>query len=273
MADDVRERRANANLRNYADGVNLRRRQALLACAMPPAEPQPHLWDLFDWPADAVVLDLGSGTGMWTALAAQHTLDGAVIALDRSMGMAATTLAAGLTTVQADAHDLPFADEAFDVVLATWSLYHLPDKQRALTEVCRVLRPGGRLVAATNEATSVPLVDDLMAAAVGEVVGHTVARWIEPLDFTLENGADVLAPWFGSVDVHVNTTPYQVTDAEVLHGYALSLEDPVTAEVGLTREQYAQVVATFDRRVGERLAAEPIRFTRRTAFFDARGPR
>ncbi|WP_113703825.1 SAM-dependent methyltransferase [Nonomuraea lactucae] len=45
-----------------------------------------------------------------------------------------------------DAMKLPFADETFDAVMALESLCHMPDRQQVLTEVCRVLVPGGRLV-------------------------------------------------------------------------------------------------------------------------------
>jgi SAM-dependent methyltransferase len=50
----------------------------------------------------------------------------------------------------ADAQELPFDDEAFDVLIANHMLYHLPDPGRAVVEMARVLRPGGTLVAATN---------------------------------------------------------------------------------------------------------------------------
>ena len=45
---------------------------------------------------------------------------------------------------------LPFDDGEFDVVVAAWMLYHVPDVERALDEIVRVLRPAGRLVTATN---------------------------------------------------------------------------------------------------------------------------
>ena len=42
-------------------------------------------------------------------------------------------------------HDLPFRDQSFDVIALFDTLEHIPDEHRALTEVCRVLKPGGTL--------------------------------------------------------------------------------------------------------------------------------
>lgn len=47
---------------------------------------------------------------------------------------------------QADAHALPFEDESFDTVLSTYSLCNIPDPQRAVNEMKRVLKPGGKLI-------------------------------------------------------------------------------------------------------------------------------
>jgi ubiquinone/menaquinone biosynthesis C-methylase UbiE len=50
------------------------------------------------------------------------------------------------TLRQADAHDLPFADESFDTVVCTFGLCAIPDHETAVAEMARVLRPGGRLI-------------------------------------------------------------------------------------------------------------------------------
>ena len=50
---------------------------------------------------------------------------------------------------RANAEDLPFDDESFDLVIAHYMLYHVPDIPRALGEFRRVLSPGGRVQAGT----------------------------------------------------------------------------------------------------------------------------
>ena len=47
--------------------------------------------------------------------------------------------------VVGDAHSLPFKNDSFDVVLATEVLEHLKEPQRALNEMKRVLKDGGKL--------------------------------------------------------------------------------------------------------------------------------
>lgn len=60
-----------------------------------------------------------------------------------------------------DAQDLAFADERFDSVVSTLALCTIPDERRALTEVWRVLRPGGRLILLEHVRSSQPLVRTL----------------------------------------------------------------------------------------------------------------
>ena len=47
---------------------------------------------------------------------------------------------------EGDAQDLPFADETFDTVVCTYSLCNVPDEARTVSEMKRVLKPGGRLI-------------------------------------------------------------------------------------------------------------------------------
>jgi SAM-dependent methyltransferase len=64
------------------------------------------------------------------------------------------TLTGDATGCRADAGQLPFKEESFDGVLCTGVLMHLQDQRLALAELCRVLRPGGRLVVSGNNLLS-----------------------------------------------------------------------------------------------------------------------
>ena len=101
------------------------------------------------------VLDLGCGAGRHAYAA--YRAGAQVVALDRSPGelvevsvmLAAMRLAgevpdgARAAALRGDAYALPFADASFDCVIAAEVLEHLPDDDRAMRELFRVLRPGG----------------------------------------------------------------------------------------------------------------------------------
>lgn len=94
------------------------------------------------------VLDLGTGAG--TLLPAlQATFPGARVAgLDLSPGMLALA-SPGFARLLGDAARLPVASESLDVVVMAFMLFHLEDPTRALLEVLRTLRPGGKLACIT----------------------------------------------------------------------------------------------------------------------------
>ncbi|HEY8584691.1 MAG TPA: class I SAM-dependent methyltransferase [Capillimicrobium sp.] len=95
------------------------------------------------------VLEIGAGTG----LNLEHYPAGVELVLTEPVAgmrdrLAARVAAAGrdAEVVAASADALPFADDAFDVVVSTMVLCTVPDQEAALGEIRRVLRPGGRLV-------------------------------------------------------------------------------------------------------------------------------
>lgn len=95
------------------------------------------------------VLELATGPG----LLAKHVAPAAkrMIATDYSPGMIAEAKKGGspanLTFELADAMALPYADDSFDAVLIANALHIVPDPERVLREIDRVLRPGGVLIA------------------------------------------------------------------------------------------------------------------------------
>ncbi|HSC65477.1 MAG TPA: class I SAM-dependent methyltransferase, partial [Caldimonas sp.] len=97
------------------------------------------------------VLEIAAGTGVVTrALAAQLPATTDIVATDLNPAMIATATEVGTSRAvrwqQADAMQLPFADDDFDVVVCQFGVMFLPDKGRGFAEARRVLRPGGALV-------------------------------------------------------------------------------------------------------------------------------
>jgi SAM-dependent methyltransferase len=97
------------------------------------------------------VLEVGCGPGELSARI-RDELGAEVVAVDLSPRMVELARGRGVDARVGDVQALAFADAAFDCAVAAWMLYHVPDLDRALAELRRVLRPGGRLVAVTNAA-------------------------------------------------------------------------------------------------------------------------
>jgi SAM-dependent methyltransferase len=101
------------------------------------------------------VLEVGCGRGEFAARM-RAELGAEVVALDQSERMVELTRARGVEAFLGDVQELPFDDASFDVAVAAWMLYHVPDVDRALAELARVLRRSGRLVAVTNGERNLP---------------------------------------------------------------------------------------------------------------------
>ncbi|WP_027245686.1 class I SAM-dependent methyltransferase [Leisingera daeponensis] len=106
------------------------------------------------WPRPGErILDIGTGTGWAARLAAWR--GASVTGVDIAPGMleAAEALSAGFVPrpvfQQAAAEELPFRDKSFDGVISTYGVIFSREPSRAVAEMARVLRPGGRLALAT----------------------------------------------------------------------------------------------------------------------------
>lgn len=208
----------------YADDANLAARQALWSF-------RDSEFDIFQWTLDLAALsgderflDIGCGNGLYLAALAGRGHRGPIHAFDLSEGMART--AQGWNTGSlgvADAQMLPLRDRFADVVLAAHMLYHVPDQRKAAAEMRRVLRRDGLAIAITNSRDSLAELDALWVQAAKDVAGVDVPRVGEMLSFVLENGGDVLASAFDSVervDVHGTVT---IPDVDVITNYIASM--------------------------------------------------
>jgi ubiquinone/menaquinone biosynthesis C-methylase UbiE len=198
------------------------------------------MWDQLDLPTDASVLEVGCGTGdLWAANTGRVPASWRLVLSDLSLGMLSAALdQVCVPGVVADAAALPMPDECLDAVIANHMLYHVSDRQRTLAEIRRVLRPGGRLYAATNGRAHM--------AELRELLGER--GWSDAESFGLETGPAQLAAWFATVTVRRYLDALEVTKVEPLLAYACSMAGLTVAHpAGLGRLEAAAVAAIRTR--------------------------
>jgi SAM-dependent methyltransferase len=161
--------------------------------------------------APARVLEVGCGWGEFAARIADE-LGAEVVAIDQSSRMVELARERGVDARVADVQQLPLPDRSFDVAVANWMLYHVPELDRALSELARVLRPGGRLVAATNS------LDHL--AELWALVGRD--RRDEPERFFSETAEESLRNYFARVHRRDVVGTVTFPDADAVRGYVAS---------------------------------------------------
>jgi ubiquinone/menaquinone biosynthesis C-methylase UbiE len=158
---------------------------------------------------DSRILDCGCGPGSITVGLAQWASDGQTVGIDISEDQlnGARSIANGLgienvTFRQGDIFDLPFEGDSFDIVFSQTVLYHIPDRERALAEMKRVLRPGGLI--ALRDAINASIIvwpDDPLIQELARVVRLGAQRTGGDPDIGRELGTLLYAAGFEDVFV------------------------------------------------------------------------
>jgi len=172
FASEERLEKRNETNRRLIEGVNA---EELLFQAIAEARP-------------SRALEVGCGAGRM-AQRVRDELGTEVVAVDTSDRMVELTRQRGIEARVADVTSLPFADAEFNCVFAGWVLYHVLDRDRALAECARVLKPGGRFTTAT-------LADENMSD-LWNFLGSPRER---SLTFSAANGAVQLERHFARVE-------------------------------------------------------------------------
>jgi ubiquinone/menaquinone biosynthesis C-methylase UbiE len=223
---------------------------------------------LADLPEQSRILELGCGPAwLWRHNRTHMPAGWRVTLTDLSPGMVDQARANLLEPSAAqfefdviDAQAIPYADASFDAVVANHMLYHVPDRPQALSEIRRVLKPGGQLFAAANGQEHMAE----MWAMVLHVAGAARDANRSVLHFGLENGGEQLAPWFGHVERRDYPDSLLITEAEPLIAYAASSE-----LWGVQGD--AEATRLLADHIRQRLASDGvIRITKNSGLFVAR---
>lgn len=129
-----------------------------------------------------------------------------------------------------DAENIPLDNNSFDIIIANHMMYHVPDRDRALSEIKRVLKSDGFFYATTMENDYMIEMRDLICeyrkVPVSRYRGGGVIQ-----NFSLSNGAEQLGRHFASIELRFYKNTLLVTDAEPFTDYVISCNDIINGRV------------------------------------------
>lgn len=213
-------------------------------------------FDRLTLPAGRRILELGCGYGLlWKATLERLPATWKLTLTDLSEGMVQEARqnladrADQFTFDVVDAQNIPYPDHSFDVVIANHMLYHVPDRAGAISEIRRVLSPGGQLFAATNGAQHMLELYEMVIRLAPELSSDTILPqpryWAQA--FSLENGAEQLGQHFATVRLERFPDSLKITQAQPLVDYVLS-------SLGTHKSKVSpQKVAAFTREVEQQI--------------------
>ncbi|MCK8061116.1 MULTISPECIES: class I SAM-dependent methyltransferase [unclassified Fusibacter] len=170
------------------------------------------------------ILELGSGKGdLWT-----EVLDELI---NKKCQLVLSDLSSGMVDIMSeiyknkpievkaiDIQSIPFEDDTFDVVIANAMLYHVPDLNKALGEVARVLKPSGCFYASTFGQKGISqFIDESLQTL------ELSSKRCSEINFTLQSGKNSLSNHFSYVDIREYHDGLEVSDTKDLIAYILSM--------------------------------------------------
>ena len=179
------------------------------------------------------VLELGAGTGKLTRVLVGLGHDVHATDPDEAMLAVLEEKLPGVRAAAASAEDIPLADASVDAVIAAQA-FHWFDLDRALPEIARVLRPGGRICLLWNQRNEkIPWVRRL-----GTLIG-TQEQLRDPAQ------ALIFSELFGFVEDH-EFSHWQVIDRETIQDLVLSRSNVAVLDEEARQAKLAEVVAFYD---------------------------
>jgi len=211
------------------------------------------VFDQFDLSPKKRLLEIGCGSGaLWLENNGRIPQTWQVTLSDFSAGMVEESKrnlddsSKQITYEVSDGRFAPFANQVFDTVIANHMLFHINERQNALVEINRILKPGGTFYASTIGENHFKELSQILAGF-NLSYRNYYSPALNPSGFTLENGAHQLSPWFEQIDIHRYPDALVVTEAEPLVGYILSILSE--SEIDGIQDEIVNLSKTFNKMI------------------------
>jgi ubiquinone/menaquinone biosynthesis C-methylase UbiE len=173
------------------------------------------------------ILELGCGSaGMWLNRDSRLPKHSRIVLSDYSALMVEKAKSLlhdqpSFSFEQIDIQNIPYGRDSFDIVIANHMLYHVPDQEKALSQVYRVLKEGGLFYATTLGKNSLKELQDIYR----RLEGRASFSYSENVSFTLENGAALLGKYFSGIEQRQYMDSLKVTNIDDLIAYIKSYNE------------------------------------------------
>lgn len=159
-----------------------------------------------------------------------------------------------------NAEKIPYDDETFDIIIAQHMIYFIPDIEKALTEIQRVLKPNGIFYVTANSCDSMKELN-ILAENFAPNSGLDNNGYSERFD--LEHGRGMLEKYFSKVDVEILNGKIIVDEAEPVVSYKASTIQGSAILVGEKKKDFSNYLEEYIKKNGS------ISITTKTCMFKA----
>ncbi|WP_346938419.1 class I SAM-dependent methyltransferase [uncultured Clostridium sp.] len=199
------------------------------------------VFDQYKFKPNDRVIEFGCGNGsIWANNRNKIPKDINIILTDLSEGMlkSAKDNLLGIDEVfdysVIDIQNIEYEDSSFDCAIANHMLYHVQNRDLAISEIARILKSDGTFYVTTNSLYNMKGLKDLVRNFDSQLdySSFSVAK-----EFGIENGAKQLSKHFDSVETVVYEDSLHITEAKPLADYVLSLEGHVNIQDIMTESR------------------------------------
>lgn len=232
-------------LNQYKDGKNLKTRLSLYdKYSINTTNYTTWIHENYQFFEDCQILEFGTGTGKdWKDRITDLPSNCSLVLSDFSKGMVEELKSSfgshkNVKVMALDIQNTHFEDDSKDFIIANSMLYHVPDINKAISEVSRILKSSGTFYAATAGNKN-------MFQYLKETFLKTNSRITLPkaISFTLENGAEYFEKYFKHVEIARYVNRLEITDTNDLVDYFYS----VASIEGLKESDRAEIFDYYER--------------------------
>lgn len=183
------------------------------------------LFSFLEMDREKAVLEVGCGNGeLWYVNRDKIDKDCKVTLSDNSIGIVNDVRNRLCNIMNAsyeviDCCDIPYADESFDLVIANHMLFYVSDIGQALSEIRRVLKPGGCLICSTYGKNHMKEIENMVKKYDSRISLSEIELYEL---FGIQNGAEILGKYFHDIKLFIHDDSLKVDKYEPLYDYIMS---------------------------------------------------